>query len=260
MYRITRNLVAAAAATVLLAGVAPTAAVAAETVAKPGASEVHAKPKPTKPGKDKPKPGKDKGDKGNKGSKGSKGNKGKKDKEAKKLVGERNAALQIVRTRDAQLAKVAKYVTSETPLTVGGVAAKDVLLANLAADKASLAATAAAVAKATTVAQVKTLKAGAQAYTAANYEDAADLLYWAADNFEYANEEPTAVGAPEAAAKALEAAALLVQVHAVDSDDVLDAAEALLDESDTFLYGADDSDDDEDDEFEDDEFEDDFRA
>lgn len=224
MYRVTRNLVATAAATVLLAGVAPGAATAAPQTAtgKPGVSVEHGKPAASK----------------------DKAKGGKKDKQ--KIVGERNAALQIVRTRDAQLVKIAKYVTTDTPVTVGDYAAKDTLLANLAADRDALADVVTALRKATTAAEVKALKKGVQSCKASNYEDAADLLLFAADNIEAANEDLTAPGAPEAAAAALDAAALLVQVHAVDSDDLLDEATDLIDASDAYLYGDDTDDTDED--------------
>lgn len=240
MYRLTRNLAIVTAATALsLTAIAPLAS-AAERDATPSVATVHAKPKPgaeaaDKGGKDKPKPGKG-------------GEKGKKVKDAKKLVGERNAVIQIVRARDAQLVKVTKYVARETPATVADVAAKDALLANLAADRDTLAAIVATVAKTSTVAQVKDLKANVQDYDAENYSEASDLLYYAADNIEAAAEDPTAAGAAEAVEKAKQAVAVLVQVHATDAEALLDEAEALLDASDDLLYGA-DTDTDDTDEF-----------
>ena len=176
------------------------------------------------------------------------------------MAGERNAAVQIVRARDSQLVKITKYVNVNTPVLVGDFHARNALLDNVKADRDALAGIVASLPKTATVAQVKALKASAQAYKAANYEDAADLLYWAYDNIESANEEPTAVGASEAVAKALEAAALLVQVRAVNAVDLLRNAETLLDESDEYLYGADEDDeDDEDMDDEEDETDMDFR-
>lgn len=237
MNRLTRSMVSVVATATLVGAGAPAIAATnhghTETLtAKVEASE-----------KAKPKPPKDK----NKDKHGNK-SKGKgKAKAAKKVTSERNAALQVLRGRDTQAAKAVKAI-EKSYATADAQAA---LLAGVAADRAGLAATKTELLAATTVAQVKEVKADLLALRFANYDDAAYLLEWAVDNVDYVDGEP---GYEAALAKTAEAVAALVTVTASTDKTVLATAEDLLEEADALietvdgdLDGDDDSDDDSDD-------------
>lgn len=241
MNRLTRTMVSVVATATLVGAGAPAIAATSHGHAdKPTVKvEVSEKAKPKPP----------KGKNADKGKSKDK-NKTKAGKGSKKVTGERNAALQILRSRDQQVAKAVKAIEK----SYADADAQAALLANAAADRAGLVATKTELLAATTVVEVKEAKAELLALRVTNYDDALFLLEWVVDNAEYVDGEP---GYEAALAKGDEAVALLVTVNAstdkgvlVAAEDLLDEADVLIEEVDESIYGeddeADDSDDDED--------------